>query len=247
MKILNKEQHSRGHTELLLEAPDFENFGNRFEEMQDLADKANPTDPDEVRASTAGMMEQVKTAMEEARKKHEAMPGGPKKETDSMMLGMLEELVKTAAGFQEEPDQPDETGEEGGAEESEEEKRNPHLLQLHLRGIKWDKNIESVLERFFADWPGLRPTVLQGVFEYYKGIYPELVDAYDYHKGKQFFIPEPSSPEAIQEIFYFQSIHLQKDGSAGLSGNCTWDEEHGLGVRLEDGNVAAVGAADIAY
>jgi len=246
MKILNIEQHSGGDTEVLLEAPEFENFGNRFEEMQDLADTANPSDPEEVRASTAGMMDQVKTAMEEALKKHEAMQAGPKKETDSMVLGMLEELVKTAAEFQEESDQPDEARGQGDAEESK-DKRNPHLLKLHLRGIKWGKATESVLGRFFVDWPGLRPAVLRGVFEYYKGIYPELVDAYDYHKGKQFFIPEPTSPEAIQEIFYFQSIHLHKDGSVGLSGHWTWDEEHGFGVLLKDGNVIEAGAADIAY
>jgi hypothetical protein len=164
-----------------------------------------------------------------------------------MMLGMLEQMAETAAQAQEESEQPDDEDDEGGAEESEEEKRNPHLLDLHLCGIKWDKNTESVLERFFADWPGLRPAVLRGVFEYYKGIYPELVDAYDYHKGRQFFIPEPASPEAIQEIFYFQSIRLHKDGSVGLSGHCTWDEEHGFGVRLKDGKVTDAGAADIAY
>jgi hypothetical protein len=80
MKILNVKKHFfGGDTDVSLEAPEFENFGNRLEEIQDLADKANPTDPEEVRASTAEMMERMRTQMEDARKKHDAMPAGPKK------------------------------------------------------------------------------------------------------------------------------------------------------------------------
>jgi len=248
MKILKVKKHwLGGETDVSLEAPEFENFGKRLDEMQRLADEANPIDPEEVRASTAEMMEGMRTKMEEVRKRHEAMPTGPKKAMDSMMLGMLEQMAKTAANAHEESEQPDDEDEEGEVQESEEEKRNLHLLDLTLRGIKWNKDSEKMLERFFADWPQLRSEVLRGVFEYYKGIYPELVESYDYHKGRQFFIPEPTSPEAIQDIFYFQSITLQKDGSMGLSGHCTWDEEHGFGVRLQDGKVTEVGAADIAY
>jgi len=247
MKILEVKKHFfGGDTDVSLEAPEFENFGNRLEEVQRLADEANPIDPEEVRASTADMMEQMKAQMEAARKKHEAMPAGPKKAMDSVMLGMLEKMAKTAGEAQEESEQPDDENEEGDAEEAEEEKRNPHLLDVHA-DIKWNKNTESMLQQFFADWPQLRSVVLRGVFEYYKGIYPQLVEAYDYHKGRQFFIPEPTSPEAIQEIFYVQSIHLHKDGSIGLSGFCTWDEEHGFGVRLKDGKVTGAGAADTAF
>jgi hypothetical protein len=249
MKILKVKKHFLGgETDVSLEAPEFENFGNRLEEVQRLADEANPIDPEEVRASTADMMEQMKTQMEEARKKHEAMPAGPKKAMDSMMLGMLEKMAKTAAQAQEESEQPDDEDEDEEGDVEEEEKRNLQLLNLTVHaGIKWNKNAESMLEQFFADWPQLRSVVLRGVFEYYKGIYPELVDAYDYHKGRQFFIPEPTSPEAIQDIFYVQGIDLHKDGSMGLSGFCTWDEEHGFGVRLKDGKVTDAGAADIAY
>jgi hypothetical protein len=248
MKILKVKKHwLGGETDVSLEAPEFENFGNRLEEMQRLADEANPTDPAEVEASTAKMMAHVQELQEQARKRHEAMPTGPKKAMDSMMLGMLEQMAQTAAHAQEESEQPDDDADEGEVEESEEEKRNPHLLDLTLRGIKWNKDSEKMLEKFFADWPQLRSLVLRGVFEYYKGIYPELVELYDYHKGRQFFIPEPTSPEAIQDIFYFHSITLDKDGSMGLCGFCTWDEEHGFGVRLQDGKVTQVGAADIAY
>jgi len=210
MKILEVKKHFfGGDTDVSLEAPEFENFGNRLEEVQRPADEANPIDPEEVRASTADMMEQMKTHMEEARKKHEAMPTGPKKAMDSMMLGMLEKMAKTAGEAQQESEQPDDEDEEGDAEGVEEEKRNPHLLDVHA-AFKWNKNTESMLEQFFADWPQLRSVVLRGVFDYYKGIYPQLVEAYDYHKGRQFFIPEPASPEAIQEIFYVQTIICTK-------------------------------------
>jgi hypothetical protein len=148
MKILKVKKHFLGgETDVSLEAPEFENFGNRLEEMQRLADEANPTDTEEVRASTAEMMERMKTQMEEARKKQKAMPAGPKKVMDSMMLGMLEKMAETAA----------------------------------------------------------------------------------------------------QAQVYFQSIHLHKDGSMGLAGHCTWDEEHGFGVRLKDGKVTDVGEGDIAF
>lgn len=248
MKILKVKKHLfGGETDVSLEAPEFENFGNRLDEIWRLADEANPTDPEEVRASTTEIMERMKTQMEEARKKHQAMPSGPKKAMDSMMLGMLEKMAKTAAQAQEDSEEPDDEDEDGEVEDSEAEKRNPHLLDLTLRGIKWNKDSEKMLEQFFADWPQLRSVVLRGVFEYYKGIYPELVETYDYHKGRKFFIPEPTSPEAIQDIFYFQSIHMHKDGSMSLSGSCTWDEEYGFGIRLKDGKVTDAGSGDIAY
>lgn len=33
----------------------------------------------------------------------------------------------------------------------------------------------------------------------------------------------------------------------GLSGDCTWDDEHGIGVLLEDGRVIDTGHADVAF
>ena len=46
MKILKVKKHwLGGETDVSLEAPEFENFGNRLQEMQRLADEANPTDP----------------------------------------------------------------------------------------------------------------------------------------------------------------------------------------------------------
>src|SRR5262249_34822733 len=134
--------------------------------------------------------------------------------------------------------------------DSAEEPVQRDLQQLALslpKGLRWNKNTQALVQQFFADWPMTRPVVLQATFKHYKENYRDSLTLFPDHKGLKFILPEPTSPDTIADLFYVTSIYLHRDGSTSLSGNCTWDEEHGWGLMLKNAKVTAVGQADVAF
>jgi hypothetical protein len=245
MKIIKVQKHFLSGAEVTLDVPEFANFGQRLGELERLADEANPIDPAAVEASTAAMMAHVRESQKNARKTLKAMPAGPKKDMHRLMLGLLEQMVERASQPQ---DQEDEDAQEPGAEQEVPFQHDRQRLQVSIpSGMKWNKTTRALLEQFFADWPQLRPAVLQATFRYYKKIYSESRTLFPNHQGVEFILPEPGSAEAVADLFYITSIHLRLDGAIGLGCYCTWDEEHGYGLRLRNGKVTAVGQADEAF
>ncbi len=244
MKVIKVHKHFLGgYKDVTLEVPEFENFGRRLEELEHLADEANPVDVAEVQASTAKLMAGMQELQQKAHQKLEATEVGPKKLMDAMMLELLAGMAKGVSESEEEQAHEDDL-------ETEEEPPHRNLQRLTLslpKGTRWNKETQSLVEKFFADWAQTRRVVLKATFAYYKKIYPQALTLFPRHKGLKFILPKPSSAEAVADLFYITSIYLHADGAIGLSGHCTWDEEHGYGIRLKNGNVTAVGEADVAF
>jgi len=107
---------------------------------------------------------------------------------------------------------------------------------------EWDATTEARLDGFLADWPLLRGRVLQAVGDFYA----------DQHRKNLLFpdpilAPKPGSLQLVDDRIRIASIYLREDGLIGLSGECTWNEEHGLGVLLDDGRIIETGHADVAF
>jgi len=247
MKVLKvHKQFLGGHTDVSLEVPEFENFGKRMDELERLADEANPIDAAEMQASTAKLMGHVQELREQARKKLDATPPGAKKGMDAVILGLLEGMAQGVAESQSREEDSD--GEEEDVDPEQPEPRDLHRVELSLpKGIKWNEKTQAVVEGFFADWPQLRSVVLKATFDHYRKDYAEFLTLFPGHKGLRFILPEPTSPEAIADLFYIETIHLHQDGSIGLSGNSTWEPEHGYGILLKSGKAKAVGEADVVF
>lgn len=104
------------------------------------------------------------------------------------------------------------------------------------------------LETMIEAWPRLQEQVLEEAYRIYQRAYkeevflegdPDTVDPEDF--------PKPTSPSVVQSLVRFDSIHVSQNSQAiSLSGACSWDQEHGIGVRVQDGKVVAVGQADLA-
>ena len=243
MKVIKVYKEFFGPTDVTLHVPEFENFGKRLDELERLADEANPIDPAEVEAFTAQMKAQTREHQKQARKKLKAMPAGPKKEMHRLMLGILEHMADRVN----EPDEEEEEQEAAGEAEPPAPRDFQHLSLSLPKGLKWNKATQALVQQFFGDWPQTRPVVLQAIFKHYKKSYRGALTLFPGHKGLNFILPEPTSPDAVADLFYITSIYLHRDGSTGLSGNCTWDEEHGWGLMLKSGKVTAVGQADVAF
>jgi hypothetical protein len=64
------------------------------------------------------------------------------------------------------------------------------------------------------------------------------------------FAPDVQTPQELEALLRSPSLYLHppRDGvsSLGLSFECTWDVEHGVGVLLREGKVVQAGLAEVA-
>jgi hypothetical protein len=237
-------------TEVSIRVPQFENFGKRLGELERKASEAfrvrpePESDPEleaEIEADLNETMESLKSSVNSMKKELEAMPDSPQKK--AMML-MYEQFSK----MDEETDEEDEV--EGDRPVDEKDRFNYDLQALRVslgEEMKWDKAAEATVDQFLIDWPLIRPAVLQATFKHYKKIYPELMQIVGESDEYAFTMPKPTSPEVVADLFTITAIYLHQDGSIGLGGHCTWDEEHGYGVRIKNGKIVEVGHESDAF
>jgi hypothetical protein len=114
-------------------------------------------------------------------------------------------------------------------------------------GMKWDSAAEAVVDQFLANWPAVRTAVLEATADYYKALYSEMIDYMGNDPSVEITLPKPDGPAVVADLFRITTLHLREDGGIGLSGHCTWDDEHGYGVLLKDGKIETVGHASEAF
>ncbi len=96
-------------------------------------------------------------------------------------------------------------------------------------------------------WSDIQESLLEAIMEYYKNKREEL--GYDVEQNEKY--PEMLTVDDLLEHITFVGVkvpyaELYGGRSIGLSFDCTWDEENGVGVRLSDECVVRVGYQDIA-
>ncbi len=96
-------------------------------------------------------------------------------------------------------------------------------------------------------WDEIQEMLLEKILEYYMGRREEL--GYEIEQNKDY--PEILSTKQLLEHITLVGIkipyaEIYGGRSVGLSFDCTWDKENGLGARLSDENVIRVGFQDIA-
>lgn len=111
---------------------------------------------------------------------------------------------------------------------------------------KFGEEQYEVYTLLMRDWENIQHRVLQPILDYYIERRQEL--GYDVGFNEDYPLLETTDQllEKITldgiivkypELFEFYEI--------GLTFNCTWDEENGVGVRLMKGNVIEVGFQDV--
>jgi hypothetical protein len=61
------------------------------------------------------------------------------------------------------------------------------------------------------------------------------------HPADKLILPDPTKPAVLEQLFHITDIQLDEDEALTLGATCTWDDEHGLCIRIEDGKVTGVG------
>lgn len=96
-------------------------------------------------------------------------------------------------------------------------------------------------------WDKVQETFLNSIIEYYKQKRSEL--GYDIELSKNY--PEIKSTKELLDHITLVGIKVPNadiygERSIGISFDCTWDKENGLGLRLNNEEVIDVGYQDIA-
>ena len=79
--------------------------------------------------------------------------------------------------------------------------------------------------------------------------YPKWQEIYDYpSETKSDFIPDICAPQELSELLELQNIYILGGGAKiGFEFRCSWDMEHGLGVKTRKGKVINIGEAEVAF
>jgi hypothetical protein len=246
-----------GTTEVTVRVPDFDNLGHRLNEIERLAFEAELGDDDfendEEKTADPGATVLSEDSGKKLQEKINSLPNGPEKESLRAVQESIRKMKEFLEAGDEEPGddlEEDEFSDDDG-EDDDGEDEGDYDLQLLVfafpEGVAWDDEAERKVDRFLTNWPKLRPKVLNATFEVYQSVYPVVVEFLGDDPGLPYFLPEPKNPESISDHFAVETIYFRADKKIGLSGHCTWDDEHGWGVLLKDGAVIRAGAADESF
>lgn len=84
-------------------------------------------------------------------------------------------------------------------------------------------------------------------------VYPEMQSEYDYDEEEaEELMPDISDREDLKKLIGLYRIHIlnvSKNGIAytGYEFDCTWEEEHGLGVMMYQDKIVEIGGVDASF
>jgi len=99
--------------------------------------------------------------------------------------------------------------------------------------------------------------ILNQVFDYYKASYSYYREGWTYENKLseeeiEKYLPTPTTPEKLKEHFTPLTIYIPdkikcKDGFIGISFDCTWDINSGLGVLIKEWKVVEASVSEISF
>lgn len=243
-------------TEVQIRVPGFQNFGKGLRDLiegsalqvaQSIgynSDKDADDDDEAVRALEEfnnSIMEGMADMMKEQLRRFEEMPEGEEKEfirSQLEELRLMNEMADLDAAAEDTSDTDD------SEEDPDSSIYDPELIRVSLAtGTEWDANAEQKISAFLKDWNAIRPQVRKQVFDYYASVRDECL----LWETDESLLPEPSDISVIDNLFILNTINLIGDDRFGLSGACSWDDEHGLGIVVQNGKIVSVGHASDVY
>ncbi|EAZ84153.1 DUF2004 domain-containing protein [Lysinibacillus fusiformis] len=112
---------------------------------------------------------------------------------------------------------------------------------------KFDEEQYIAYQVFMRKWEDLQPNLLQSILDYYTQKRHEL--GYDIELNENY--PIVDTTEQILKMITLDGIvvpyaDIFEGRDIGITFNCTWDIENGLGLRLLNEKVIEIGYQDVA-
>lgn len=109
------------------------------------------------------------------------------------------------------------------------------------------KSQKDAYLKFYNNFQYLMNQALKEIFNYYKEHYTEKASQSKINESEHAFYIK-SEKEILNIIQPLQLIILNSMDNkrvVGLTCNCTWEAEHGIGVKFEDEKITQIGTQDI--
>ncbi|MEB3052687.1 DUF2004 domain-containing protein [Bacillus pseudomycoides] len=112
---------------------------------------------------------------------------------------------------------------------------------------KFDEEQYTAYNSLVQNWEQLQPGFLQAILDYYKQERQEL--GYDIEFNENY--PHIETTDQLLEMITLVGIvvpygDIYEERDIGITFDCTWDTENGLGIRLLNEKVTEVGYQDVA-
>lgn len=112
---------------------------------------------------------------------------------------------------------------------------------------EFDEEQYMAYQALMQNWEDLQPKLLQSILDYYKQKRREL--GYDIELNENY--PLIETPDQILEMITLDGIvvpyaDIFEGRDIGITFNCSWDTENGLGLRLLNEKIIEVGYQDVA-
>lgn len=243
-------------TEVQIRVPGFQNFGKGLRDLIEesalrVAQSIGYTSDDDadneeilvhqLEELNRTVMKGMQDMMDEQLRRFEEMPEGEEKEfirSQMEELRLMNEMADLDAAAEDTSDTDD------AEEDPDASIYDPELIRVGLAiGTEWDANAEQKISAFLKDWNAIRPQVRKRVFDYYASVRYECL----LWETDESLLPEPSDISVIDNLFILNTINLIDDNRFGLTGACSWDDEHGLGIVVQNGQIVSVGHASDVY
>jgi hypothetical protein len=99
---------------------------------------------------------------------------------------------------------------------------------------------------FYDNFQSLMDQALKGIFNYYKQNYTEITSQGNPNEKEAPIIKsENEMLSIIQPLQLIICNTMDNKRVVGLTCNCTWDQEHGIGVKFVDEKITEIGTQDI--
>ena len=105
----------------------------------------------------------------------------------------------------------------------------------------------DVFDDFFKNQGNLKPKIYDAIFEYYQSVAPEYRDRVGKNYSK--YVPYIKSIDELKTLLEPDSVFISDLApdrkEVGVLFECSWEPEHGLGVKIINGEIVEVGYQDI--
>ena len=120
----------------------------------------------------------------------------------------------------------------------------PGQPRVLIGGREFTDNQRALFEWLRTNQERLAQEVRAGIYNYYERACPDYRNVDDGGPWLALEAPEVVKGDEIDDNLLLREIALHpKEARVMFWFGCTWDEEHGIGVRMDDFQVAAVGTA----
>eukprot|EP00752_Nemacystus_decipiens_P016626 g14866.t1 len=228
IEVLRVDSYDSAH----LRITGWANFGDRMAELEEKADKAlsvQIVDDDEE------MDEEEAADLKEAED----------------ILDRAEQELMAKLGVLPDDDDDDEWEDDDEDEDDEDPDRYIALCKTEfeeagewfIKDKPWEESDLGRLRAFLGRWPGLRDKVQDFVFASYRDNYDEIWEFNAFDETSRITMPKPTDRSVIEDLFRIGTFELRDGDKMVLGCVCTWDEEHGFDLVIENDETMHVVAA----